>query len=343
MNKAIRYTLLALAALCLFISCNIDSTEGLIQAAATAVNVIDYNTTNVIGRSGNNLYVTTDKGICKIDSNGSYTIIKEGGNLAKNTIWANDSSYVYFDNDSKQFIEEKYDGTKVTSPFAKFDGYTLKSNFSNDGKNYTIVLEKDETYYRATFTFDSSISIQEPIAIESGYEISIIGDNAYVVVSKDGKFPKIIVDGEQYIVDSSDRISGAINSNDVIYAVDIKGKVYSFNAANQAGKQIGSIKLSSSNHAIYVPMALNSEKNILFIYPGDSSSNLISITPEKTEIKNYSNSSLASTIPHRIVGYNSTSGQYLIINERNGVYLLNPGTGFTKVTSSNPFDLSQFN
>ena len=133
MNKAIKYTLLALAALCLFISCNIDSTEGLIQAAATAVNVIDYNTTNVIGRSDNALYVTTDKGICKIDSNGNYTVVKEGGNLAKKAIWANESEYAYFNSENNKYITEKYDGTAVSSTlFNEFDGYTLKSSFSND-------------------------------------------------------------------------------------------------------------------------------------------------------------------------------------------------------------------
>lgn len=342
MNKAIKYTLLALAALCLFISCNIDSTEGLIQAAATAVNVIDYNTTNVIGRSDNALYVTTDKGICKIDSNGNYTVVKEGGNLAKKAIWANESEYAYFNSENNKYITEKYDGTAVSSTlFNEFDGYTLKSSFSNDGINFTFVFEKDGIYYRSTF--DGVNPAQAPISVEEGFQLSIIGKDAFVLVTRDGKFPKIIVNGGIYNVNSANRISGAIKSNGVVYAVDIKGKVYSFAAPNSSEKEIGSIKLSSSAQSVYIPMSLNSDGNILFIYPGDSSSNLISITPEKTEIKNYSNSSLASTIPHRIVGYNSTSGQYLIINERNGVYLLNPGTGFTKVTSSNPFDLSQFN
>ena len=342
MNKAIKYTLLALAALCLFISCNIDSTEGLIQAAATAVNVIDYNTTNVIGRSDNALYVTTDKGICKIDSNGNYTVVKEGGNLAKKAIWANESEYAYFNSENNKYITEKYDGTAVSSTlFNEFDGYTLKSSFSNDGINFTLVFEKDGIYYRSTFV--GGTPAQAPISVEEGYQLSIIGKDAFVLVTRDGKFPKIIVNGDIYNVNSANRISGAIKSNGVVYAVDIKGKVYSFAAPNSSEKEIGSIKLSSSAQSIYIPMALNSDENILFIYPGDSSSNLITVTPEKTEIKNYSNSSLASTIPHRIVGYNSTSGQYLIINERNGVYLLNPGTGFTKVTSSNPFDLSQFN
>lgn len=340
MNKAIRYTLLALAALCLFISCNIDSTEGLIQAAATAVNVIDYNTTNVIGRSGNALYVTTDKGICKIDSNGNYTVVKEGGNLAKKAIWANESEYAYFNSENNKYITEKYDGTAVSSTlFNEFDGYTLKSSFSNDGINFTLVFEKDGIYYRTTFV--GGTPAQAPISVEEGYQLSIIGQDAFVLVTRDGKFPKIIVNGDIYNVNSANRISGAIKSNGVVYAVDIKGKVYSFAAPNSSEKEIGAIKLSSSAQSVYIPMALNSDGNILFIYPGDSSSNLITVTPEKTEIKNYSNSALASTIPHRIVGYNSITSQYLIINERNGAYNLNPGAGFTKVNSATPFNLNE--
>lgn len=340
MNRVIKYTLLPLIAILLFVSCNIDSTEGLIQAAATAVNVIDYNSSNVIGRSGDKLIVATDKGICTLDSNGNYSLIVEGGNLAIRTVYADDSHYVFFDEETNSFKAKKYNGDDTVTQFSTLDGKTLKGIFSNNGIDFTYVLEEGSKTYAATYNTSVGLNLKE---VEDNKQLAIVGPNTYAIINS-GKNEGIALykDGTwtTYNNASSNRVAGAIEKDGTIYAIDIKGKIYIYNSANEAGKLVTDKGTSSSTSRNFVPMIATSN-GVLYIYPGDSSSNIISLDGSKVE--KHSNTSMGSTLPRLIVGYNSTTAEYLVINESSGAYLLKPGASFTELKESSSISFSDFN
>lgn len=338
MRKHLSYLTLIITAILLICSCNLDSNEGIIQSAATAVEVIPYKTKNVLGRndSKNLLFVSTDKGICSVDGNGSYTVLKEGGNLANLTLLARDDFYVYFNEETKTFPAMSYDGSLLKDNFFPlFEGYTLKGVFSQNGLDFTYSLEKDGEYYTARFK--NGIPPQNPI--EAPAQISIIGDYSYVTTDSNGKHSHIIVNDVTYTVGDGNqaRICGAIEKEaGVVYAVDIHGNVYLFDDENQTGKILHTSNISQKTN--FIATNGSDKDNILFIIPGESSYGIIN-TSDNT-ISQYTNSALGSTIPHLIVGY-SEDGGYLILNEDSGAYLLKE-TNFNAVKSSNSFILSNY-
>ena len=339
MKKYISYIAISLILVLCVCSCNLDSSEGIIQAAATAVEVVPYKISNVLGRfDSNSLIVATDKGICKINPNGSFDKLFNGGNLANATVYATSSSFRFFNEDSLNYPTVDYNGSTIYDSYPSWEGYTIKGIHSQDGISFTYTLEKDGVYYRNMYVEGKSLS---PTPVAEEHQISIIGDNAYVTITANGTYPNIIVNNVKYnLGDGIGRICGAIEVNGTVYAIDINGKAYYFEDASSTGTYIENTNLSKTIASNYVPMKASSDGTILYIYPGESTYHIINTTTK--DVDTYTDSSLASTIPHLILGKNA-NGEYLILNEESGAYILSPGNSFIAVKSSNPFNLSEFN
>ena len=338
MKKYISYIAISLMLILLAVSCNLDSSEGIIQAAATAVEVVPYKITNVLGRfDANSLIVATDKGICKLNPNGSFEKLADGGNLANLTVYATNNYFRFFNEGILDYPTLGYDGTVYYDSYPSWSGDTIKGIHSQDGISFTYTLEKDGVYYRSMYIAGKSLS-PVPTAVEN--QISIIGDGAYVTITSNGSYPSIIVNGTAYnLGDGIGRICGAIDVDGVVYAVDINGKAYYFEDPSSTGTYIENTNLSKTVASNYIPMKASADGTILYIYPGESTYHIINTATK--EVDTYTDSALASTIPHLIVGKN-VNGEYLILNEESGAYILSPGNSFTSVKSSNPINLADF-
>ena len=335
MKNIIKSASLLMIALLLAVACNIDSTEGLIQSAATAVQVIPYKSFNVIGSNSDYLFVSTDKGVCKVDGEGNYTILYEGGNIAKNASKADDTTLIYYDEDSNSVVNISPSGIEQD----ELGTQTMVGFFSQDSINRTTLVKNEDGSY--TGEYYNTSNVPNITSSLSGEQLAIIGNGAYIGIASDGTYPTIYIDCVPYSnPDKNTRVSGAIGTaSGVPYIVDINGKVYYWDSAESKFVYIENTGLNKSVRSNFIPMKEDTNGNIVYIYPGDSSSHLINTAEKKVE--SYSNSSLASTIPHLIVGI-AADGRILVINENSGAYILEQGKSFTAVKGSNPIKFDDF-
>lgn len=133
----------------LFFSCNLDSSQGLLQEAVTAPEAIIEVVNGIYGRTDDSLIVGTQHGIYTINSSGSFERLGLNGNKAQRTIYADLTGAVYFDDVDNAMVYERYDGTGNPTTYSFPDTIQLIDKYSSNGREFTFIIREETGWVEA--------------------------------------------------------------------------------------------------------------------------------------------------------------------------------------------------
>lgn len=291
--KKIIIPILILLSLILF-SCNVDGTEGILQAAGTSTKKDSISIQKIIGKNDDNYYVATDSFTALYD--GGYGEKKGNGIKSTYSLYRDASNWLYTDGNGKYFNNEE--------EFNDFDGKKLTSSFSIDGTNHTnhTYLFKDDNGYSYLYS-TNPITTNALTPLREG-EASIVGDGYIFISGKDGNF---YFDCKNNIEKQVGLTIKAMNDK-YIYASD--GYVYKTSDLTKVSDS------RTSNPQVHPLLISQGDKTYLF-NPGDA--NLYIISENNVEIKTISG--LSSIV---VIGYyNADDNNITVLTANSGKKTIN--------------------
>ena len=371
-NKSI--FILAAIVLALFISCNLDNTQGIGSMVINDQYEESFRSSHIIGISDNkdSLYLKTDKGIrmyAKETNSNAYKFQKIWGNGEDaKSAWIADDTGILIEDGNGEFKIIGMDGNALSESFSiKYNSTPLESIidcYTVDGKTFTVLFGNDTEGSTALYTAVadiSTISVKNiPNNIDSVFKfyviqdtitnISIIGDKAirysegYSNSANTAKYSycnDITATDASFSKVEDDYQKYALvgtstmtNNDDKILAVDSSGRIYIDNTY---------MKYSNSGSSITKLPIVSDGNRTMFLFNGKA----IICSASGASSKSATNLTSSMT-PILLRSSSSADNRYIVMTELSGAYLITMNSDSSSITltslgkSDNKISLSEF-